>query len=170
MATIREKRPGVFEVREYVGRDAKGRPKQVSRIVRGTIKDARKLASELAVRPTSPEGAATTLGELLDLWVEANEPYWAPSSAQNQRSRARLVQADQIATLPVSRVTTVEIDRWHVRMAHQGAGGGIDAQPPPRGPSRPRTRGAVGLAACEPGGRGAPRAAQARAARRAQRG
>jgi hypothetical protein len=31
MATIREKRPGVFEVREFVGRDAKGRPKQLSR-------------------------------------------------------------------------------------------------------------------------------------------
>ena len=64
MATIREKRPGVFEVREYVGRDRNGRPKQVSRIVRGTLKDARRLASELTVKPSSPEASSTTLGEL----------------------------------------------------------------------------------------------------------
>lgn len=122
MATIRERRPGVFEVREYVGRDAKGRPKQVSRIVHGTLKDARRLASELTVRPSSPEGSSTTLGELLDLWVEANGPFWAPSSAENQRSRVRLAQRDPICQLPVAKVTTLEIDRWHVRMARQGLG------------------------------------------------
>ena len=122
MATIRERRPGVFEVREYVGRDAKGRPKQVSRIVHGTLKDARRLASELTVKPSSPEASSTTLSELLDLWVEANEPFWAPSSADNQRSRVRLAQRDPICGLAVTRVSTLEIDRWHVRMARQGLG------------------------------------------------
>lgn len=122
MATIRERRPGVFEVREYVGRDRNGRPKQVSRIVHGTIKDARRLASELTVKPSSPEASSTTLCELLDLWVEANEPFWAPSSADNQRSRVRLAQRDPICLLPVARVTALEIDRWHVRMARQGLG------------------------------------------------
>ena len=124
MATIREKRPGVFEVREFVGRDAHGRPKQVSRTVRGTIKDAQRIASELTVRPSIPEGATTTLGELLDLWVEANAPYWVPASLQNQRSRVRLVQVDPIANVAVSRLTTIEVDRWHLRMSPQGLGEG----------------------------------------------
>ena len=99
MATIREKRPGVFEVREYVGRDRSGRPKQVSRIVHGTLKDARRLASELTVKPSSPEASATTLGALLDLWVEANEPFWAPSSADNQRSRVLDIRATGYTTI-----------------------------------------------------------------------
>jgi hypothetical protein len=99
MATIREKRPGVFEVREFVGRDAKGRPKQLSRTVHGTIKDARKLASELTVRPSTPEGASSTLGELLDLWAAANGAFWAPSSAQHYQSRMQLVQVDPISAL-----------------------------------------------------------------------
>ena len=124
MATIREKRPGVFEVREFVGRDAKGRPKQLSRTVHGTIKDARKLASELTVRPSTPEGASSTLGELLDLWAAANGAFWAPSSAQNYQSRMQLVQDDPISALPLARLTTFEIDRWHQRMEGQGLGEG----------------------------------------------
>lgn len=54
MATIREKRPGYWEVREFVGRDASGRPIQVSRPVRGTKKDALAVAAALRVSPTSP--------------------------------------------------------------------------------------------------------------------
>lgn len=34
--------PGLFEAREYVGCDRNGRPKQVSRTVKGTLKDADK--------------------------------------------------------------------------------------------------------------------------------
>ena len=122
MATIREKRPGVWEVRQYVGRDARGRPRQISQIVRGSRRDAERAASELAVRPRTYEGATTTLGELLHLWVEASLPTWAPSSAENQRSRARLVQADPIASIAVARLTPVDVDRWHARMAMQGLG------------------------------------------------
>jgi hypothetical protein len=64
MASIRENRPGVFEVREYVGRDRSGRPRQVSRMVRGTLKAAKRVAAELSFKPSSPEGSATTLGEV----------------------------------------------------------------------------------------------------------
>jgi hypothetical protein len=35
MPTIRERTPGVWEVRVFLGRDGRGRPKQVSRMVRG---------------------------------------------------------------------------------------------------------------------------------------
>lgn len=36
MATIRERKPGVWEVRVFTGRDAQGRPRQSSRTVRGS--------------------------------------------------------------------------------------------------------------------------------------
>lgn len=35
MATLREKKPGVWEVRVFTGTDARGRPTQISRTVRG---------------------------------------------------------------------------------------------------------------------------------------
>ena len=97
MATIRERRPGVFEVRGYVGRDERGRPRQVSKTVRGTLRDAKRAAAELDALPASPDGADTTLGTLLELWVEASEPGWAPSTAANQKSRVRLVARDAVA-------------------------------------------------------------------------
>ena len=40
MATIRERRPGVWEVRGFTGRDERGRPTQVSRTVHGGKRDA----------------------------------------------------------------------------------------------------------------------------------
>ena len=47
MATIREKRPGVWEVRVFTGSDARGRPTQMSRTVRGGKRDAQRLAAQL---------------------------------------------------------------------------------------------------------------------------
>jgi len=35
MATLRQKRPGVWEVRVFTGSDARGRPTQLSRTVHG---------------------------------------------------------------------------------------------------------------------------------------
>ncbi len=46
MATIREKRPGVWEVRAFTGRDERGRPTQVSQTVHGTKRDAQRVAAE----------------------------------------------------------------------------------------------------------------------------
>lgn len=47
MATIREKKSGVWEVRVFTGRDDQGRPTQTSRTVRGGKRDAHRVAVEL---------------------------------------------------------------------------------------------------------------------------
>ncbi|MCU1504111.1 MAG: hypothetical protein JWM12_3465, partial [Ilumatobacteraceae bacterium] len=47
MATMREKQPGVWEVRVFTGTNARGRPTQLSRSVRGSKRDARRVAAEL---------------------------------------------------------------------------------------------------------------------------
>ena len=47
MATIRQRKRGVWEVRVFAGRDADGKPVQISRTVRGGKKDAEKVAKEL---------------------------------------------------------------------------------------------------------------------------
>jgi hypothetical protein len=124
MATIREKRPGYWEVREFVGRDTKGRPVQVSRAVRGTRKDALAVAAELLVRPTSREGANVTVAAMLDHWVAQHEATWAPTSFANQVSRVRLVKADRIGRTRITQLTAVEVDQWHERLARRGVGEG----------------------------------------------
>ena len=79
MATVRERKPGVWEVRAFTGRDERGRPTQVSRTVRGTKKDAQRVAAELTVRPVT-RAASATVAELLAQWVEQNEATWAAST------------------------------------------------------------------------------------------
>ena len=55
MATIRQRRPGVWEVRVFVGYDERGRPAQVSRTVHGTKRQAQRVAAELTVAPPAAQ-------------------------------------------------------------------------------------------------------------------
>jgi hypothetical protein len=57
VATLREKKPGVWEVRVFTGTDARGCPTQISRTVRGGKRDAQRLAASLEVGPGSAAAA-----------------------------------------------------------------------------------------------------------------
>ena len=47
MATLRERRPNVWEVRIITGTDAHGRPTQLSKTVRGGEREAQRVAAEI---------------------------------------------------------------------------------------------------------------------------
>jgi integrase len=121
MATVRERKPGVWEVRAFTGRDERGRPTQISRTVRGTKKDAQRVAAELTVRPVT-RAASATVAELLTQWVEQNDVTWAASTRRDNPGRAAAILADPLAILPISRVTVADIERWHTRMRRDGVG------------------------------------------------
>jgi integrase len=120
MATLREKQPGVWEVRVFTGSDARGRPTQLSRTVRGGKRDALRLAAELEVGPGSSSPAGRNVSDILDAWIEQNVDTWAPSSARDQQSRARSIKKDQIARIPVARLTVADVERWHTRLRRAG--------------------------------------------------
>jgi len=121
VASIRERKPGVWEVRVFVGEDEKGRPKQVSRTVRGTKRTAQKFAAELTVTPPPPS-EGHTVADALDAWLETNTPTWVPSTVRDQTSRASLVKADKIARTVVDRLSVADVDRWHARLRDRGVG------------------------------------------------
>ncbi len=121
MATIRERKPGVWEVRVFVGEDERGRPKQVSRTVRGTKRAAKQLAAELTVS-APPPSEGHTVADALDAWLETNAPTWAASTVRDQTSRASLVKADKIARTVVDRLSVADVDRWHARLRDRGVG------------------------------------------------
>ena len=122
MATIRERRHGVWEVRSFAGRDQKGRPLQMSRTVRGTKKDAQRLAAEMTVRAPTASVARVSVFEMLDLWAENTKATWAPSTEVNQLSRIRLVKTDRISSISLTRLTAVDVDQWHARLERKGLG------------------------------------------------
>jgi len=121
VASIREKRPGYWEVRVFVGYDDEGKPVRVSKAIRGGKRDAERLAAQFSSRPAS-RSAKLTVEELLEEYMEHKGPSWSLSSRRDYASRAERIRAEQIGTKPVSRVWVVEVDRWHLRMHKAGVG------------------------------------------------
>ncbi|MCC6435092.1 MAG: hypothetical protein IT196_08700, partial [Acidimicrobiales bacterium] len=121
MATVREKRPGYWEVRVFAGRDAAGRKVQISRTLRGTKRDAQRLAAQLTLRPT-PLAGRRTVEELIDAYVTHRSPTWSIQTRYSYASRVRIVKADEIAGLAVARLSVKDIDAWHLRMRRAGTG------------------------------------------------
>ncbi|MGH8922716.1 MAG: hypothetical protein ACRD0H_30980, partial [Actinomycetes bacterium] len=111
----------MWEVRVFAGRDAGGRPRQLSRTVRGTKKDAQRVAAGLALAPVN-RTAGRTVADALDAWIDASRPTWAISSARDQAGRAALVKADRIAELPLARLDVGAVERWHARLGTAGVG------------------------------------------------
>jgi integrase len=123
MATIRERRPNVWEVRGYTGLDTKGKPTQVSRTVHGTKKDARRAAAELTVKPARNAGGRK-LSQLLDEWIDIKTPSWADLTIRDQTSRAKQVAADPIGNMSVASIGVSDVDRWVGRLRRAGVGEG----------------------------------------------
>ncbi|MCZ7536928.1 MAG: site-specific integrase [Acidimicrobiia bacterium] len=121
MATVREKKPGVWEVRVFTGRDAAGRPTQVSRTVRGGKRDALHVAAQLEAKPPAAP-ARRLVADALNAWVEASDPTWAVSTRRDQRSRVALIASDSIARVPLARISVADVERWHLSLRSSGIG------------------------------------------------
>jgi hypothetical protein len=87
--SVRERRPGVWELRPYLGRDPlTGKKRYASRVVRATGKrDAQaqcdRWAIELADGDESP--TAGTFGDLAAQWIAVKERRWPPNTLQEHR-------------------------------------------------------------------------------------
>lgn len=123
MATIRQRKRGVWEVRVFAGRDAHGKPLQISRTVHGGKKEAEKVANELELKPARRAGRRT-VEDLLVEWRDLRASSWAPYTRRDQESRARSIVADRIGRVPVARLQVTDIDQWIVRMRRAGIGEG----------------------------------------------
>ncbi len=115
VATIRERKPGVWEVRAFSGRDANGKPTQVSRTVHGTKEDALSAAALLTVAAVG-RAAGRAVADVLDAWVARSSPMWAPASHRDQTSRVARIKVDRIARVPLARLGVADVERWHGRL------------------------------------------------------
>lgn len=153
MATIRQRGPGVWEVRQYTGRGGDGRSTQISRTVRGTKKDSKRVAATLTLAPPT-RAASHTVAEMLDAWIAQNDPTWSESSRRDQRNRAELVRSDRLAKVKLSKLSVADIERWHSRLRMAGVGEG-SIRNRHQGPAgRTHVGPAVGVGDGQPGCRG----------------
>jgi hypothetical protein len=94
VATIRERQPGVWEVRVYLGRDqVNGRKRQRSRVPRGGKRQALATAAEMAAEGDvdAPSTKARTAKDPLDAWYSHGKASWSISTARGYRSRIRII-------------------------------------------------------------------------------
>ena len=103
MATVREKRPGTWELRVYIGGDERGRKKQVSRTFQGSERAARKRASELERQyaGVTPAAVERTVEDAMAEWQAAHVE-WARLTNRDYASRAGFVARDRAFAGPAS--------------------------------------------------------------------
>lgn len=108
--SVRERRPGVWELRIAAGRDAlNGRTLQRSFTFYGDRDGAETRSAELAAQFTASRrlrrpAPFLTLSELLDRWLAAHHD-WAPSTWSSYGSNARALRRDRMAGRQVSTLT-----------------------------------------------------------------
>lgn len=129
--SIRERSPGVFELRVFIGRDpVTGRVRHKSRTYRGGKRGARaaldELVAEVRGATVSSEG---TFGYLLDRWLELVDEQRSPTTAYGYR---RIVERDlrpALGEIPLNRLGPADLDALYLRLGSADgrgrAGGGL---------------------------------------------
>lgn len=119
---IREKRPGYFEVRVYGGLDPlTGKARQVTRTVRGSVKDANALRAQLLTE-VADRGVAVrrSVSELFDAVLEHLEALGRePTTMQGYRTVARKA-AERIGRIPVGKLKASDLDRYYAELLRSG--------------------------------------------------
>ncbi len=111
----------MWEVRVFAGRDASGKPKQVSKTVRGSKRDAEREAARLTLAPQRQPGSHSA-SELLDEWIEVKAAGWAAYTLREYRSRANRIKLDPIGSKKVAALKVSDIGRWVARLGEDGVG------------------------------------------------
>lgn len=125
--SLRERRPGVWELRVGAGRDpASGKYRQQHKTVHGTERQARRALAALVgdVDGGRRPRATGTLAELLAQWLAQAEADLSPSTMREYR---RLVDRRILPALgarPLAKVTVVELEDFYRGLVRSGLGAG----------------------------------------------
>jgi len=125
--SLRERRPGVFEIRIAVGVDpVSGRTVQRSFWYHGTDDGAEERRSELAAqfaayRAVRRAAPFLTVGDLLERWLSAHHD-WRPSTWNSARSNVKALSADPVAQRRVSSLRPEVVREAMARWKESGAG------------------------------------------------
>jgi hypothetical protein len=124
--SLRERRPGVFEIRIAVGVDpVSGRTVQRSFWFHGALEDADERRSELATqfaeyRAVSRAAPFLTVSELLERRMAAHHD-WRPSTWSSARSNAKALNADVLADIRVPSLRPEVVRHAMARWKETGA-------------------------------------------------
>lgn len=129
---VRERRPGSFELRVYVGKDPiSGHQQWATR----TVKAASKRAAERLLPAFAAEvydgqirTGDTTFGAVLDEWIDTKADVWSPATLREHRRIGRCY-LDELRVLPVYQLRTIHLDRFYRRLRDAGGADGAKLDP-----------------------------------------
>jgi integrase len=121
--SMRQRKPGVWELRVHLGRDpVSGKVRQRSKTVHGGRRDAERHLAELVAGSAEHRAPATagTVAFLLDEWFADGVDGWSPTTARNYRLiiDRRLVPA--IGAVELRKLTVKHLDDLYRGMTRRG--------------------------------------------------
>ena len=114
---LRERSPGVWEVRAEVGRDpVSGRRRQISRTFRGNKRGAEKLLNALVVDADRGEnqGADATFRTLSERWIQQASADLSPTTLRRYESLLRLHILPALGAVSIHKIKTADLDRLYL--------------------------------------------------------
>ncbi|MGO9335192.1 MAG: tyrosine-type recombinase/integrase [Acidimicrobiales bacterium] len=124
--------PGVWRLRVYIGRNAKGNPVQRSKTIHTADKNAkpgagtrladRELANMIAEANKGNTATGTeTVSDLLDLFLDHKESTGrSPETLRGYRQIANAVVRPELGTIKLSRLTARDLDRLYAKLRAKG--------------------------------------------------
>ena len=120
----RQRSPGVWELRVYVGQDpASGTEKTLSRTFKGSAREADGALRALieAQSPNRADGLGVTFGQLLDRWLaECERMELSPTTMRSYRSQVERVLRPRLGGIHVNRLTAKHLDDLYGAMREDG--------------------------------------------------
>jgi integrase len=122
--SIRERRPGVWELRAYTGRDPDtGKPRQVSRIFRGGKRAADQALARLVTEVADGKIEVTnsvTFGRL-DEWMRRYvERHRAKATIETYRIHVEKYIKPELGSIKLTKLTAYHLDRYFERLEEIG--------------------------------------------------
>lgn len=112
-----------WRIRAYVGRDANGSKRYVSKTVRGTRKDAERELSRLLVEVDEGRHAAAApliFGELLDRWLAVKKLAVEPTTLSSYEWVARTYLRPALGDRKVAALRPIELDGLYADLSARG--------------------------------------------------
>lgn len=130
--SIRQKAPGVFELRVYLGRDARGRVRQKSSTVHGSKRQAERELSLLILEHGGklPEetasgtrwGECTTINDAIEGWSQNGWQDLSPTTVRHYQDLWDRYIRPTIGPKRIVDLNAYELERFFRRLADQGTG------------------------------------------------
>jgi integrase len=122
---MNERKPGVWTLRVFVGRDVVGRPVQVSRTCRGSKREAQvalaRYVAELSEGKPALEGVGATVGHLLDEWTALGQQRgWTPYTEHRYRSYVEGRIRPALGSLKLTKFGPEHCDRFYASLLAEG--------------------------------------------------